>query len=120
VFPPPDHLWYFLLDLLYEIQNVAALFPLELEQFFSSKAPHVVTSLSRGVGQHPFSLHNFLEILSGYGPKYNSHDVDSFSPSRECFFISNRATTDDALERTPSDLSPNNHAAYLKEKAEHF
>jgi hypothetical protein len=49
-------------------------------------------------------LCNFLEILLGLRPKYDSNDADGFSLSCECFFI--------------ADMSPTSHAAYLKEKVE--
>jgi hypothetical protein len=49
-------------------------------------------------------LHNFLEILLGLRLKYDSDDAGSFSPSCECFLI--------------TDMSLTSHATYLKEKVE--
>jgi len=115
VVSPPDRFWYYLRDLLYGIQNAAETFQLKLEHLVGREAPRGVI-LSGAVGTDVPSLRNFLEVLSRYGLEYDSDNVDYFSPSRECFFINDRAAAVDAPDLTPPDLSPTSHAAYLNEK----
>ena len=88
-----------------------------MEQLVSREAPRIII-LSGAAGTDVPSLRNFLEILSGFGPEYDSNDAYDFSPPRECFIIDDGAGTDTAPELMPLDLNPTSRAAYLKEKAE--
>lgn len=117
VLSPPDCFWYFLLDLPYGTPNVSSLFQLKLEHLVSREALHDVI-LSGASGTDVPSLRNFLEILSGLRPEYDSNDTGYFRPSRECFFIADGACIDTSPNLTPLDLSPTSPAAYHKEKAE--
>lgn len=57
-----------------------------------------------------------LEIFSGNGLEYDSHNIDYYSSSRECFLIDGDNPADDAPELTSQDQSPRSRADYLQEK----
>lgn len=84
---------------------MAPSFQLELEHLVSQEASRSIV-LSGTAGIDVPSLSNFLEILSGYGSKYDSDDTSYYSPRHECLFLSGKAATTDATDLMPSDMSP--------------
>ena len=83
----------------------------------SREASHNVI-LSGMVGVDVPSLQNFLEILLGLGPEFDSNDAGGCSPPCECFYISSRHTVNTTPYLMPPKMSLTSHVAYLKVKAE--
>lgn len=71
----------------------------------SQEAQHGVV-LSGAVWVDDLSLRNFLEILLGLRPEYDSNDASSCSPPHEYFYIGDGHATNTALS-SRSRLEPN-------------
>jgi hypothetical protein len=65
------------------------------------------------VGIDAPSLHAFLKILSGKGPKYDSDDIDYNDPPCMCYHIDDEVQPEEAPELMPLDLSPCSYVSYL-------
>ena len=95
-----DHLWYYLLDLPFGIQNVAVSFQLELEHLISRKAPQSAI-LSGTTWANVLSLRTFLEILLGNGLEYDSDDIDCYALPHMCYYIDGEVPTNEVLKLRP-------------------
>jgi hypothetical protein len=112
VLPPPNRFWYYLSDLPFRIQNMAAYFQLELEHLISCKAPWS-TILSGAVGTDIPLLRAFLKVLSGNDLEYDSNDVDYNDTSCMCYHIDDEVQPKEVSRLTPLDQSPRSHVTYL-------
>jgi hypothetical protein len=119
VLPPPNRFWYYLRDLPFRIQNMAASFQMELEHLISRKAPRS-TILSGAAGTDVPSLRGFLKILSGNDLEYDSDDIDYHAPPCMCYHTNGEVLLEEeAPKLTPLDQSPR-RVAYLHEKVDHL
>jgi hypothetical protein len=106
VFPPPDRFWYYLPNLPFGIQNAVASLQLELEHLISYDAPRSAI-LSDATGTDVPSLCTFLEILSGNGLKYDSDDINRYTPPRMCYHIDDEVLPKEASKPMPLDQGAN-------------
>jgi hypothetical protein len=102
VLPLPDRFWYYLLDLLFGIQNMAVSFQLELEHLISRGALRS-TILFGAVGTDVPSIRAFLDILSRNDLEYDSDGIDYNDPLRMCYHIDDEVQPEEAPKLTPLD-----------------